>query len=208
MVKTLAPDRFQQNTGLKATIALLGEVREVFCCPQCEVLFIEIQLQARHVARHSDPAAVQCSHCRNFVKVGERDQHQVVCINNGEWDRVQDLKTGQNASHVKQIPPVATVNVKIFQEQASVPVSGKIYPCTHRQGGCNETFTEKKTLHEHARKCKHRPDTSYACHHIGCSKRYYYKEDYEKHVARFHSNDLSLNVQTSRNSTSSSNSKL
>jgi len=206
LVKTLAPDRFQQNTGLKATIALLGEVREVFCCPQCEVLFIEIQLQARHVARHSDPAAVQCSHCRNFVKVGERDQHQVVCINNGEWDRVQDLKTGQNASHVKQIPPVATVNVKIFQEQASVPVSGKIYPCTHRQGGCNETFTEKKTLHEHARKCKHRPDTSYACHHIGCSKRYYYKEDYEKHVARFHSNDLSLNVQTSRNSTSSSNS--
>jgi len=201
LVKTLAPDRYQNKTGLKATIALLGEVREVFSCPQCEVLFVELQLQARHVARHSDPAVVQCSHCRNFVKAGERDEHQNLCQNIGEWDRVQDLKNKQSAPAVINIAPTTAVSKKSAQEEAAVPVLGKIYPCTHRKGGCKDTFNEKKSLHEHARKCKHRPNTSYACQHAGCSKRYYYKEDYEKHVARFHTNTVSGNVQTSSGST-------
>jgi hypothetical protein len=56
-------------------------------------------------------------------------------------------------------------------------------PCTHSRGGCAEVFPGKKELHTHAKKCKHKPNSSYACHIDGCNKRYYYKEDYEKHLA-------------------------
>jgi len=62
----------------------------------------------------------------------------------------------------------------------------KLYPCTHNQRGCKEMFHDKTELHKHARKCKHRPTTTFSCRHVGCTKRYFYEEDYEKHVAKFH----------------------
>jgi len=58
--------------------------------------------------------------------------------------------------------------------------------CTHRPRGCMESFTEKSELHKHAKKCIYRPNTSFTCQHSGCSKRYYYKEDYEKHLVKYH----------------------
>jgi len=202
---------------------MVGVVRDVFSCPLCPVQFVELQLQARHVTRHSDPAAVQCDHCRNFVKVGEKEQHQNVCFHKGEWKRIQEIENRQKSSNAKTftsepLPVVlntryeenvkpstssaSTVVVTTGQEKNKMQVPGKVYPCTHRPMGCKETFTDKAELHKHARKCIHRPDTSFACQHGSCTKRYYYKEDYEKHIARYHPPTSEAVPTTSTSSTS------
>eukprot|EP00092_Neocalanus_flemingeri_P000635 GFUD01000677.1.p1 GENE.GFUD01000677.1~~GFUD01000677.1.p1 ORF type:complete len:1703 (-),score=454.85 GFUD01000677.1:96-5204(-) len=203
LVKVLAPERFGLNSSQKKTIKLLGELKEVSSCPQCQVQFVELQLQVRHVARHSDPAAVQCDHCRNFVKVGEKEQHQNACLHKGEWTRIQEIEKRQKNCVLKPSTSTGAEIETIEKEEIIVQVPGKVYPCTHRQVGCDETFTEKGELHSHARKCKHRPNTSFACKHDGCSKRYYYKDDYEKHLARTHP-PPSGNVPTTSNTSSTS----
>jgi len=203
LIRALAPERFCLNTSNRPTITLLGDdVREVFSCPQCEVQFVELQLQARHVARHSDSSAAQCDHCRNFVKVGEKEQHQSVCHHRGELERIKDMQTTQKSSESKLPSTAAPTEVITIKESRNVQIGLKLYPCTHKHGGCKEVFPEKAELHKHARKCKHRPNTSFSCGHAGCTKRYYYKEDYEKHVAKFHSAASEALPSTSTSSTS------
>eukprot|EP00090_Calanus_glacialis_P011766 TRINITY_DN20160_c0_g1_i3.p1 TRINITY_DN20160_c0_g1~~TRINITY_DN20160_c0_g1_i3.p1 ORF type:complete len:1098 (+),score=304.57 TRINITY_DN20160_c0_g1_i3:120-3296(+) len=202
LIRALAPDRFCLNTSNRATITLLGDVREVFSCPQCEVQFVELQLQARHVARHSDCSAAQCDHCRNFVKVGEKEQHQSVCLHRGELERIKDMLSTKKISECKQATTATSTEVITIKESSNLQIALKLYPCTHKHGGCKEVFPEKTELHKHARKCKHRPNTSFSCRHAGCTKRYYYKEDYEKHVAKFHSESSEALPSTSTSSTS------
>merc|ERR1719318_1775888 len=203
LIRALAPERFCLNPSNRATITLLGDdVREVFSCPQCEVQFVELQLQARHVARHSDSSAAQCDHCRNFVKVGEKEQHQSVCHHRGELERIKDMQTTQKSSESKLPSTAAPTEVITIKEPRNVQIGLKVYPCTHKHGGCKEVFPEKAELHKHARKCKHRPNTIFSCGNAGCTKRYYYKADYEKHVDKFHSVASEALPSTSTSSTS------
>jgi len=191
LIRTLAPTRFYLSSSNKLSLILLGEEKMLFSCPQCEVQFTELQLQARHVARHSDSAVAQCEHCRNFVQVGDPlQQHQSVCLHRGELKRIGDLQSPENMSESNPSTSVVTSSVSLAEETSIVQL--KLKPCTHRHGGCKEVFPGKKELHDHARKCKHRPNTSFACKHAGCTKRYYYKEDYDKHVARLHPNSAEV----------------
>jgi len=63
---------------------------------------------------------------------------------------------------------------------------GEVLPCRHEARGCKETFTDRKLLHNHARTCSARPATSHTCQQKGCSKRYYYIEDYANHLKKIH----------------------
>jgi uncharacterized C2H2 Zn-finger protein len=175
IIKNLAPDRITVSVKSKLeaeTVSLMGEVKVLLPCTTCEMKFTELQVLTRHVTRHSDCTAAQCDHCRNFVKVGEKEQHQAVCLHRGELQRIDVLKS--------------------WLPECKTPVV-KLYPCTHRLVGCEEAFSDKKVLHDHARKCRHRPSTSYSCQHTGCTKRYYYEADYERHVAKFHPQAQKLN---------------
>merc|ERR1719431_484509 len=158
IISSLAPERIKRK-GDMVTVSILGEDKVLLPCQHCEAQFTELSLLTRHVNRHKDSAAAQCDHCRNFVKVEEKQQHQQVCLHKGELEKIKILKA---------IPRM------------------KLHHCTHKQVGCTEVFIEKKDLHDHARKCRFRPKTNFSCQHSGCKKRYYYKADYDRHVAKFH----------------------
>jgi len=164
VLTSLTPERISCKNKVP-TVTIYGEVKVLFPCNHCEAQFTELALLTRHVTRHNDSTAAQCDHCRNFVKMEEKLQHQSVCLHKGELEKIRILKTLQS--------PISHPRVKM-------------YPCTHRQGGCTATFSDKKDLHDHARKCRFRPKTNFSCQHQGCTKRYYYKADYDRHVAKFH----------------------
>jgi len=164
IISSLAPERIKRK-GDMVTVSISGEDKVLLPCQHCEAQFTELSLLTRHVNRHKDSAAVQCDHCRNFVKVEEKQQHQLVCLHKGELEKIRILKA--------PLSPLAIPRIKLHQ-------------CTHKQVGCAEVFTEKKDLHDHARKCRFRPKTNFSCQHTGCKKRYYYKADYDRHVAKFH----------------------
>ena len=54
-------------------------------------------------------------------------------------------------------------------------------PCNH---GCGEKFSDKGSLHSHAKTCSRRPANSFLCSVKGCRRKFYYTEDFEKHVKK------------------------
>ena len=47
----------------------------------------------------------------------------------------------------------------------------RTFPCSHSRAGCNEVFSERTSLHSHARQCRYRPQTSFLCPIQDCGKR-------------------------------------
>lgn len=172
LMRKLSPDRFVSSDTNITSIHILGEKREVTCCSLCEIPFIDNMLLSQHVANHSDENVTQCEYCRIFIKVEEQEIHQLSCQYKDELIKIENIINSHNT--VKSLPP---------SQQLS---DQKTFLCTHRHGGCMESFSGKKLLHQHARKCRFRPNTSFTCNHDGCTKRYYYKQDFERHVIRQH----------------------
>ena len=128
-------------------------------CEVCGASFLEDSLYSEHCSLHQQPGELaQCSHCLLFLSQSEVEAH----ANPGQCQHYQERERLQSlASHLQ----------------------GEV-ACSHLRSGCQEKLPGKLALHSHAKICSSRPPRTFQCSVRGCQKRYYYNEDFEKHVKK------------------------
>ena len=132
----------------------LSEVT-VLRCESCLASFSFESVLSEHSSQHQKPDLLsQCQHCLLFIDKSLAESHASQCRHSQEGNRIKKLRE---------------------------LLDRNILPCTHRRSGCSLTFTNKNKMSSHARDCVKRPATNFEC--TGCSKKYYYEEDFARHIA-------------------------